>query len=94
MSPVWQADSLPLSHLGNPCIMPEASSKPALELSAKSPEILGLVYREESGRDSEERNLKGLLHKCLFLAQSHFSNGIEFLEVTLTLFNDSSVDRC
>ena len=66
MSPVWQADSLPLSHLGNPCIMPEASSKPALELSAKSPEILGLVYREESGRDSEERNLKGLLQKCLF----------------------------
>ena len=46
---------------------------PALKLSAKNPAILGLVYREESGRDSEERNLKGLLQKCLFLAQSHFS---------------------
>ena len=27
MSPVYQADSLPLSHLGSPCFMPEASSK-------------------------------------------------------------------
>ena len=39
---------------------------PALKLSAKNPAILGLVYREESGRYSEERNLKGLLQKCLF----------------------------
>ena len=46
---------------------------PALKLSAKNPAILGLVYREESGRDSEKRNLNSLLQKCLFLAQSHFS---------------------
>jgi len=46
---------------------------PALKLSAKKPTILGLVYREESGRNSEKRNLNGLLQKCLFLAQSHFS---------------------
>ena len=46
---------------------------PALKLSAKNPAILGLVYREESGRNSEKRNLNGLLQKCLFLAQSHFS---------------------
>ena len=46
---------------------------PALKLSAKNPAILGLVYREESGRNSEKMNLNGLLQKCLFLAQSHFS---------------------
>ena len=46
---------------------------PALKFSAKNPAILGLVYREESVKDSEKRNLKGLLQKCLFLAQSHFS---------------------
>ena len=75
MSPVWQADSLPLSHLGSPFFYARDIFKvlPALKLSAKNPAILGLVYREESGRDSEERNLKGLLQKCMFLAQSHFS---------------------
>jgi len=46
---------------------------PALKLSAKNPAILGLVYREDAGRNSEKRNLKSLLQKCLFLAQSHFS---------------------
>ena len=46
---------------------------PALKFSAKNPAILGLVYREESVKDSEKRNLKCLLQKCLFLAQSHFS---------------------
>ena len=46
---------------------------PALKFSAKNPAILGLVYREESWRNSEKRNLKGFLQKCLFLAQSHYS---------------------
>ena len=39
---------------------------PALKLSAKNPALLGLVYREDSGRNSEKRSLKGLLQKCLF----------------------------
>ena len=73
MSPVYQADSTTRPPESPFYARGIVKVLPALKLSAKNPAILGLVYREESGRDSEKRNLNSLLQKCLFLAQSHFS---------------------
>ena len=66
MSPVYQADSTTRPPESPFYARGIVKVLPALKLSAKNPAIVRLVYREESGRNSEKRNLKAFSRNACF----------------------------
>ena len=72
MFPVYQGDSLPLSHLRAP-ILCQGHHQSTSSSEAQCQEPCNSWIGLQRGIWEGQWNLNGLLQKCLFLAQSHFS---------------------